>query len=270
MDPFEGHLAFCRTYNWRSIYRPIYEQAAAVSVPRPPVGYPQPSGAFFVDVSLRDAEAPDLPPPVSELIAFRGKRSLETGTWEENLASQRVAALRKWSGILLTNLPCFTLGRQLSKDGPLGPSLGESLKHTFANKATGTLRNRVVPLLRFLAWCKRCELQALPVREEVAYKFMTEVSSSSSPTFLRSFVVSLSFAWHMLGLNGALDAVSSKRICGLAQQEFLRKRKTRPRDPLSVDMVATLEHFVSDLRAAARDRTAAGCFLLPLLASSIF
>ena len=262
MDAFEGHLQHCLRQNWGSIYRPFYEARPPVRVPVPVLGYPVPSGAFFVDIALRDSDEPELPQRVVDLQVFRGKRSLETDSWEANLASQRVAAIRKWTGVLLTNLPCFTLGRQLTKDGPLGPSLGDSLKHIFSNKATGTLHNRVGPVLRFISWCKQNSVCSFPIREEIVYRFMFEQSGSASPTFLRSFLVSISFSWHVLGLSGALDVVESQRVIGLARHDFLRKRKTRPRDPLTVNMVRALEDFLFESRAIARDRSAAGCFLL--------
>ena len=155
MDAFDGHLAHCRRVSWGSIYRPIYAVSSGAQAVGTPVPYPVPSGAFFIDFSLQEMEVDEIPPQVSTLMVYHGKRSLDSRTWQEAMASQRVAAIRKWSGVLLQNLLCFTLGRQLSRDGPLGPSLGESLKHVFANKSTGTLHNRVGPLLRYIAWAKR-------------------------------------------------------------------------------------------------------------------
>ena len=264
MDAFDGHLAHCRRVSWGSIYRPIYAVSSGAQAVGTPVPYPVPSGAFFIDIALQEMEVDEIPPQVSTLMVYHGKRSLDSRTWQEAMASQRVAAIRKWSGVLLQNLLCFTLGRQLSRDGPLGPSLGESLKHVFANKSTGTLHNRVGPLLRYIAWAKRVFVTVFPIREENVYRFMLSESTSCSPTFLRSLLVSLAFSWHILGLSGAEDAVTSKRVSGLAHEMFLNKRKTRPRDPLTVDMTKRLEDFVQDPRALARDRVAAGCFLLCL------
>ena len=73
------------------------------------------------------------------------------------------------------------------------------------------------------------------------------------PTFfLRSFVVALCFCGHVLGLIGACDCMNSRRICGLAKQNFLEKKRSNQKSPLTVLMVTAL----------ARDRVAAGCFLL--------
>ena len=75
----------------------------------------------------------------------------------------------------------------------------------------------------------------------------------------------------MVGLLGAKQIVESKRIKGLSDKCYLRKRKTRSRQPLRVDELATLEEIVMGWKPRAMpDRHAAGCFLFMVYARARF
>ena len=92
--------------------------------------------------------------PVAGLIKFRQKRSSGELSWEQQLNSQRIAAIRKWvrSSVILTATVAFDLGRRLEKGAPLGGSIAAGLKHVFSGKATGTLHNRAGPILRYTVY----------------------------------------------------------------------------------------------------------------------
>lgn len=94
------------------------------------------------------------------------------------------------------------------------------------------------------------------------YNFMVDVGNKSAPTFLRSFLVSLTFCNFILGLTGSDDAIASQRVQGCARESYLRKRKLQQRPPLSVAQVKSLELYVSNMMGTPRDVYAAGCFLL--------
>ena len=83
--------------------------------------------------------------PVAGLIKFRQKRSSGELSWEQQLNSQELQAIRKWVRIILTAAVAFDLGRRLEKGAPLGGSIAAGLKHVFSGKATGTLHNRLGP-----------------------------------------------------------------------------------------------------------------------------
>ena len=260
-DAIAAHVAFCRSRVWGSIYRPIYEtnppmpQVAAIRSPTVP------SGILLVDTPVAEQVDEDVG-PVAGLIKFRQKRSSGELSWEQQLNSQRIAAIRKWVRIILTAAAAFDLGRRLEKGAPLGGSIAAGLKHVFSGKATGTLHNRAGPILRYIQWCNNNAVIPFPVFERNVYNFMVEVGNSAAPTFLRSFLVSLTFCNFILGLTGSDDAIASQRVQGCARESYLMKRKLQQRPPLSVAQVKALEQYVSSMMGTPRDVYAAGCFLL--------
>ena len=132
----------------------------------------------------------------------------------------------------------------------------------FSGKATGTLHNRAGPVLRFIQWCNSNGIIPFPLFENHVYSFMNDVSKTAAPTFLRSFLVSLTFCNFVLGLTGANDVISSQRVQGCAREAYLGKRKLQQRPPLTVEQVKSLELYVADMMGSPRDVYAAGCFLL--------
>eukprot|EP00435_Cladocopium_sp_Y103_P016389 s1035_g4.t1 len=116
--------------------------------------------------------------------------------------------------------------------------------------------------MRYVYYCDNMQLKAFPVNEEVVYAFMLSEEQQAAPTFFKSFLSSLAFSWHVIGLNGADFVVQSKRVKGLADKCYLLKKKTRSRLPLTVSELTTLEEIVLGHRGRALpDRHAAGCFL---------
>ena len=260
-DAIAAHVAFCRSRVWGSIYRPIYE----TNLPMPQVAAFRsptvPSGILLVDTPVAEQVDEDVG-PVAGLIKFRQKRSSGELSWEQQLNSQRIAAIRKWVRIILTAAVAFDLGCRLEKGAPLGGSIAAGLKHVFSGKATGTLHNRAGPILRYIQWCNNNAVIPFPVFERNVYNFMVEVGNSAAPTFLRSFLVSLTFCNFVLGLTGSDDAIASQRVQGCARESYLMKRKLQQRPPLSVAQVKALEQYVSSMMGTPRDVYAAGCFLL--------
>ena len=161
----------------------------------------------------------------------------------------------------------FDLGRRVSRTSPLGVSLQEGLRDVFTGKASGTLHNRAGPVLRYVGFCHDCGIPPFPVEEHHAYAFMKALEGSCSPTFLRSFLVSMSFCHHVLGLTGADTVVQSMRTKGVAQSMFLTKRKKVQRPPFSVKMVRIMESFVckaskSSISSQVVEGVLAGFFLV--------
>jgi hypothetical protein len=109
MDSFESHVAFARRRVWGSTFLPIWEA-------RPPLrtfdietrSCARPSGVVVVrEIALEGVE--DTTPHRAEtLTTFRSKRAITDRSWESMLNSQRVAAIRKWSGLLVNNLKAFS------------------------------------------------------------------------------------------------------------------------------------------------------------------
>jgi len=178
--------------------------------------------------------------------------------WDVHLDSQRSAAMAKWHKIVLADPMSFDVCRmhfQSLKTGLQGGKLQDDLRNVFSSKSTSTLHGRAGPMMRFLHFCA-------DITEEVVYAFMQHVEQSAAPTFLRSFLSSLGFALHVVGLIGAKRVLDSRRIKGLADKCYLQKKKTRSRLPLTVEELTTLEEIVLGYRGRGLpDRHAAGCFL---------
>ena len=194
--------------------------------------------------------------------------------WDVLLDSQRSAAVAKWHKIVLADPMSFQVCRlhfQSLQTGLQGGKLQDDLKNVFASKSTSTLHGRAGPMMRFLHFCGDRQLKVFPLTEEVVYAFMQHVEQSAAPTFLRSFLSSLGFALHVVGLMGAKQVLDSKRIKGLADKCYLLKKKTRSRLPLSVAELTTLEEIVLGRRGRGMpDRHAAGCFLFMVYARTRF
>ena len=262
MDAFESHLAFARRSVWGSVFNPIYVVRPPLDIPGShSFSFPKPCGV--ASIGPLDFEGDDVPVDQTEsLRVFRAKRTVSDRSWEAMLNTQRVAAIRKWAGVIMKYLSSFEIGRQWDRLSPMGQALGDGLKHIFAGKATGTLHSRASPILRYVMWCDSKGRLAFPFEEATVYQFMCEHSETAAPTFLRSFLVAIRFSYYVLGATGGESVLASKRIEGCAREAYLKKRRTLQKDPLTVRMVEHLERVVITDRYMDRDRVAAGCFLL--------
>ena len=260
---FAGHLQFCRRAVCVSLFKPTWEllprdhaMDLLALTPASPAG---PLPIMYLNL----LDLPDEEAAIVTTQRFKIRRvTCSTLTWEQSLARYMVAAIRKWVGVILTNPPAFDLGRKLNKLDPLSATLHSGLVDVFAGKAAGTLHGRVGPMLRYVVWCSKEGVSPFPVQERVAYAFVKAREESTAPTFLRSFLVSLSFCHHLLGLLGAQEAALSARVVGASRHAYLRKRKKVQKPPLTVAMVADLERFVAEPEGSLEDRVAAGFFLL--------
>lgn len=260
------HLAFCRRNVAVSLYRPMWDLAKAPGVPMLSPYPPGPVGPVPMRPCPSESH-PEVDQSHLEVLRFQQRRALSDLTWEQSLSKSMVAAIRKWVGIVLVHPQSFDLGRRVSRSLPLGVALHEGLRDVFAGKASGTLHNRAGPMLRFIAYCNSLGIPPFPVEERHAYSFAKSLEGKCSATFLRSFVVTMCFCHHLLGLSGSAEVASSMRVKGVAQGMFLTKRKTVQKPPFTVKMVAALERFVckaSSSRDASRlvEAVAAGFFLV--------
>ena len=194
--------------------------------------------------------------------------------WDLHLDTQRNAALAKWHRIVMTDPMSFEVCRSYFQSVNAGLHKGrlqDDLKNVFAGKSTSTLHGRAGPVMRYLHYCKNSQLKPLPLCEEVVYFFMQFEEDTAAPTFFKSFLSSLGFSLHVLGLVSAKHVIESKRIRGLSDKCYLAKRKTRSRQPLRVDELQTLEEVVLGRKGRSiADRHAAGCFLFMVYARARF
>ena len=139
-------------------------------------------------------------------------------------------------------------------------NLVESVYDSFAAKATSTLHNRAGPLIKYIAFWNDKGLKPLPIQEAMVYSYIKH-HPEAPPSAPRSLLISLSFAYHVLGLEGGNVAEYSGRIKGVSDGHFCNRKKLNQKDPLKVEQVMMLETVVHDENRTKFDRIAAGYFL---------
>ena len=222
--------------------------------------------------------APSPPPAASVanasagLQSHVGPRATSRGkSWQAVMSENRLAALVKWEKIIESHPSHFDLVAEASRDPNCAAyTLRDILSDVFSVKASSTLHSRSGPLLRFVKFCRETGEEPFPVREGLIYRFLKEYCNSQAPTFASSFLGSLSFCHHLLGLQFEGNALSP-RVSGAARGLFLEKRKLVQKPPLTTSMVIALENIVhgeGDFSSA--DRYAAGCFLFAVFARARF
>ena len=104
-------------------------------------------------------------------------------------------------------------------------------------------------------------VRSLPLEEYRVYDFI-KAMQDSAPSFPRSFLLSVSFATHILGLIGGAAVCDSKRIDGAVKAHYEQRAKVRQRPPLTVMQVKVLEQIVKNDSKSVYDRVMAGYFLM--------
>eukprot|EP00435_Cladocopium_sp_Y103_P011892 s3953_g3.t1 len=151
--------------------------------------------------------------------------------WEQQLSLERKAAYEKWTGLVLSNPVCWSVGGPRQGEqlfDMLRNGIGESIKDCLGVKAPGTLHKRANPLIRFAQYARKNFHEPFPIAERVVYQFLK--SGDFAPTFPSSFLASISFAKHVVGLMNTDDVLNSCRLKGFAALHFTKKRKLVQRD----------------------------------------
>ena len=190
-------------------------------------------------------------------------RKTDEHLWELHITFDRKAAYKKWTTLVLDDPMAWSVSRPRAGQDYISflrQGIGESIKDCLGVKATGTLHNRVNPLIRYAQFARESGVRPFPILEDVAYAFLKQ--ADSAPTFPRSFVTSVAFAKHILGLLGADNVLDSCRIKGFAAMHYTKKRKLVQRPPLTVAQISHLEWCVVDTNRTIYDRVAAGFFLM--------
>ena len=157
--------------------------------------------------------------------------------WDVKLNAIREANLAKWQRIVCSDPLAFDVCRSYFSSLKMGLNTGsliDCLRNVFSSKSTGTLSNRAGPILRYMMFCAKTGMKSFPVGEEIVYAYLLheEQVVDAAPTYHRSFLSSVAFCIHVLGLASATCVLESRRISGLAAKRYLLKKKTRSRLPL--------------------------------------
>ena len=185
-------------------------------------------------------------------------------SWSEQINYDRKCAYRKWIAIVSENAMAFEVARLQMLSGPMEfakGGLAESIHDALGNKSSSTLHARAGPILRYIKFCTDRNVRSLPLEEYRVYDFI-KAMQDSAPSFPRSFLLSVSFATHILGLIGGAAVCDSKRIDGAVKAHYEQRAKVRQRLPLTVMQVKVLEQIVKNDSKSVYDRVMAGYFLM--------
>ncbi|CAE7732569.1 unnamed protein product [Symbiodinium sp. CCMP2592] len=236
----------------------------------PSVGRPQ----VAAQVLSAPGSASSKAATTSVAVKVLGKLPATKGpSWEEKLTDNRRAAVAKWEALLMAHGAHFACYREVSSDAGAGrrADLVQTLKDCFAGKASATLHSRVGPMTRYVKFTKSAGFEAFPLTESVLYAFMDQYCRAAAATFGRSFLESLNFSVHVLGLD--LHVTISGRIQGVAKARYLEKRKAVQKPALTVLHVRTLEKIVMGSTIeeySGFDRHCAGFFCYTLYSRARF
>ena len=115
-------------------------------------------------------------------------------------------------------------------------------------KSPSTVLPRANSMLAFMRW-HTLELpndDLVPLREEAAWQYVSFLrSSGASASKATSFVQACRFCQYVLGVEGSLQVVPSRRVCGLADIQLSGKRKAKQARPLSVKEMQDLHRVAS-------------------------
>ena len=218
----------------------------------------------FLDQSFNSESSCPEPGETAESYAFKAIKNAHKRSVTEQLSYERRCANRKWLSVVAVNPMAFEIARVHYLSGPMEfarGGLSESIKDALGDKASSTLHNRAGPLLRYVKFWSEREAKCFPLRESQVYDFV-KACVNEAPSFPRSFMLSVSFATHILGLMGGKEVCSSKRIAGAVRLHYADRAKVRQRPPLTVNQVQTLERVVHDPKRPVFDRIMAGFFLV--------
>jgi len=183
--------------------------------------------------------------------------------WQQQISFDRKAAYKKWTSLIMEEPGSWIISRPRTGDGLtelLQHGMTESIKDALGVKATSTLHARANPLMRYVQFAKQHNIPPFPMRETVVYSFLKD--TDTAPTFPRSFITSVAFAKHVLGLLHTDEVLNSSRVKGHAAIHFTKKRKLVQRPALTVEQIEHLEKCVNNEERTMYDRIASGFFLL--------
>ena len=186
---------------------------------------------------------------------------------DDSHSPDMVEALRLWRGILGVMGTSSELYVQMC-DADSDHVASRSFEAAFFGKPASTLNKRALSLMQYIRWARSAKVEPFPLGESVIFQYMEDLlQEGAPPTRAQSFSESLNFSSGYVGLQGAREALGSRRVKGSAMANFVRKNETRKREPLTKAELVLLEWFVVDGPAdntdsgGMRDRILAGFVL---------
>ena len=132
-------------------------------------------------------------------------------------------------------------------------------------KASSTINSRGMVVKRFQFWCTTHNRPAWPMKEQVAFDYVSHLKSLKSLGAARaqsSFLQAINFMIYAIEPDGAQTVIESYMIQGVAKQSASSKRALKQAPALSVNMVLRLRAILGNEQENLFDRLAAGLMLM--------
>ena len=218
-----------------------------------------PVSTIAADSSNPASSGPELKPAFVKCV-----KAIREQSFTEMREAEMKAAVTKWSLFLRSSLEHSVVGKQINA------SPGEMLDIVRAamgvkSPSTSTVLSRANSMFAFMQWhtLGPSNDEMLPLREEAAWQYVSHLKESqASPSRATSFVQACRFCHYVLGVEGALQVVSSRRVCGLADIQLSGKREAKQARPLSVKEAQDLHRVASSSARHLVDRVVASHLLL--------
>ena len=182
----------------------------------PSLSMPPNWSAQYADpvVGVLPGEAPPVFPPVVFELSRLVKNKVDRSYIEER-SVQTGKAVAKLLCFVELGLKHSDVGRQIEmEDTEAGGK--EVLLAILGTGSPGTVIKRVNSLLHFYRWaCVEDVGDFLPFKEEIVWAYVRHLhTSNAAPTKATSFVQALRFSHYVLGVDGANQCITSRRVVG--------------------------------------------------------
>jgi hypothetical protein len=183
--------------------------------------------------------------------------------------TERQRSLDAWLQILKIDLGQSTVGRQIKRILDTVESAAEqnievnsTLNLSERGKSSSTLHQRALAISQYLTWAAKEAPPAFPIDEESLFTYLrTDLQKSKGATNGTRLLESLCFAHGVWGLDGSLEAATSRRVKGQALDLHLTKEPRVPAEELSDLQLYALEACLSDKCSSTDEKLSSGALL---------
>ena len=241
---------------------------------------PRPDSLLQVQLEVGDNQRFDakisLNAPIKDRTLYlKAVKVMQGSSYVVERDARRTLAINGWVELLMLNLNASSAGvASMNECGKMGVQsyMGEMLDACFGIKSPNTLLKRFHSIKMFNHWIYHESAEFwLPLSEQKVWKYLLHLKKSNgAPTRATSFLEAVRFVHFILGVEGALDTLSSARVKGLAAQLFAAKRPWRPSDPLTTEQVLALHSMLDSEDANLVDRVFCGHLLHMVYSRSRF
>eukprot|EP00971_Amphidinium_carterae_P013234 260813-Amphidinium_carterae.1 len=175
---------------------------------------------------------------------------------DEQVRTEMLEVLVDW---LLSSPQWSVLGSQLAECNGVKERM-QTISDAFADRATGTLKLRVVSLRLFERWSGA----KFPLSEQAAYAYVSHLRETKAPPSRAKMFVEAAVLLAAVAQAGDLEGlVKSARLKGAAYRQLSHKSMRRQRSPLTLRQVVALEKLM-ERKAVGPELVALGHVLFVL------